>query len=51
MILVEVGAEKFHYLTGIGIAVNGRGEVRSVNLLDEIESIARDMGECTLPEY
>lgn len=43
-VLEEVGFEKLRYLVGVAVAVNGKGEIRSVQLGDIAEQ-ARELGE------
>jgi hypothetical protein len=42
-VLIEVGAEKLRYLTGVAVAVNSRNEVRVINL-ESIYEVAKDLG-------
>ena len=53
-ILVEAGSEKLRYLMGYAIAVNSKGEVRSVGLNDifnHMEELTNKPDEVTRPEY
>jgi hypothetical protein len=42
-IFMEIGAEKLRYLTGQAIAINAKGEHRTVNL-DDIYRLAAELG-------
>lgn len=49
-ILVEIGSEKYRYLLGFAVAINSKGESRSVTL-DEITERAKELGDhITEPE-
>lgn len=43
-IVMEVGHEKYRYLSGYAFAVNNKGEVRDINL-DSITELARELGD------
>lgn len=43
-VFMEVGTEKLRYITGVGMAVNNRGEFVSVDLEDMIMRQARHLG-------
>jgi hypothetical protein len=43
-ILIEVGAEKLRYLTGIAVAVNDRNEQRCIDL-EDIYEVAKELGD------
>jgi len=42
-VILEVGSEKYRYLSGYAEAVNNRGESRSVNL-NQIYNLAKELG-------
>lgn len=50
-ILIEVGAEKLRYLTGIAVAVNDRNEQRCIDL-EDIYEVAKELGDnVTVAKY
>lgn len=44
-IIMEVGHEKYRYLQGWAMAVNNKGETRQVNLAQDIDTLAKELGE------
>ena len=44
-ILMEVGSEKYRYLTGYALAVNSKGETREINLSKDIYTLAQELGD------
>ena len=50
-IFVEVGSEKLRYLDGFAVAINNKGETRSLSL-DSITTLAKELGNnVTPPSY
>ena len=50
-IFVEVGSEKLRYLGGFAVAINNKGETRSLSL-DSITTLAKELGNnVTPPSY
>lgn len=51
-VFMEVGAEKYRYLTGVAWAVNSKGEQRHINLERDIMEMASALGDTvTSPQY
>jgi len=50
-VLVEIGAEKYRYLTGYALAINSKGKTESINIGD-ITELAKKLGKhITEPQY
>lgn len=44
-ILMEIGSEKYRYLSGYAVAVNSKGETREVILSKDIDALAHELGD------
>lgn len=44
-ILMEIGSEKYRYLSGYAVAVNSKGETREVVLGKDIYDLAHELGD------
>jgi hypothetical protein len=44
-ILMEVGSEKYRYLTGWAMAVNNKKETREISLSKDIMAVAQELGD------